>query len=119
MSDIFKKSLNHKLPPRMPVTATVPMESKSHGSKSALQRNKRDYTVIPWTNYFDTCSDIVTENNNRFRVYIKGDSGPVFFFLHGGGFSGLSWSLLSSRLVSKLQCRCYSIDIRGHGKYSI
>ena len=32
-----------------------------------------------------------------FRVYECGSEGPVLLFLHGGGFSALSWSLLSVR----------------------
>ncbi len=55
-------------------------------------------------------------NENKFRVYIKGDSGPAFLFLHGGGFSGLSWSVLSSILVSKIKCQCIAVDFRGHGE---
>ena len=38
-----------------------------------------------------------------FRIYECGSTGPVLFFLHGGGFSALSWSLLS---VGNLFYRC-------------
>ena len=34
-----------------------------------------------------------------FRVYECGTEGPVLLFLHGGGFSALSWSLLSVSFV--------------------
>ncbi len=43
----------------------------------------------------------------------------LFFFLHGGGFSGLTWALLSSQLVQRIECRCYCMDIRGHGSIKI
>ena len=31
----------------------------------------------------------------KFRVYESGEDGPVCFFIHGGGFSALSWAVLS------------------------
>lgn len=36
-------------------------------------------------------------------------------FLHGGGFSALSWALLASSLSKLVACRCTAIDLRGHG----
>ena len=69
-----------------------------------------------------------------FRVYETGKEGPVCFFLHGGGFSALSWAVLSvskanfcdlilqyptfysqKDLVHILACRCVAMDFRGHG----
>ena len=44
---------------------------------------KRDYTPISWSQYFDTFKDVVTDQNNHFRVYTKGSEGPAIFFLHG------------------------------------
>lgn len=118
MSDLHKKALLNKplfpgsLPPR------APLDLKHGESKSKTARGKRDYSLIPWSNYFDKFEEISIENTeNRFRVYVKGNEGPVFFFLHGGGFSGLSWSLLSSSLINQIKCQCYSLDIRGHGWY--
>jgi protein phosphatase methylesterase 1 len=57
----------------------------------------------------------VNDGKQRFRVYTKGNSGPVVWFLHGGGFSALTWSLLSQSLVQKVNCQFYCMDIRGHG----
>ena len=79
-------------------------------------------------------------NGNSFRVYRLGDSGPILFLLHGGGFSGLTWSLFAvSRLfscfnqyficyamvfhlwifqasvTSMAQCQVLAMDMRGHG----
>lgn len=117
MSDLHKKLLKDNpqfrgLPPRTPPVSSA--TSSSSYSRRA-ERNKRDYSVIPWTKYFDSTREVLLESGNKFRVYIKGDAGPVFFFLHGGGFSGLSWSLLSTQLVKRIKCQCYAIDIRGHG----
>ena len=92
MSDLHKKILKDNpafrhLPPRPPPGSTPSSSSSSSSSntkRTFSQRNKqRDYTVIPWTNYWDRKEDVLISNTNKFRVYIKGDSGPVFFFLHG------------------------------------
>ncbi|RMZ97328.1 phosphatase methylesterase 1 [Brachionus plicatilis] len=109
MSHLHKKVITSSpgmggLPPRAP------------HDHSRRVKNKRDYTPVPWTNYFDRSENVQTnQGKNRFRVYIKGSSGPVVFFLHGGGFSGLTWSLLSATLTGQVECQCYSLDIRGHG----
>ena len=114
MSELHKKLLKSNpafggLPPR----PTAQQSGESLNRRA--QRANRDYSPLPWENYFDRKRDVSLSNGNTFRVYVKGDSGPVFFFLHGGGFSGLSWSLLASVLVKKIICQCYSLDIRGHG----
>lgn len=117
MSDLHKKLLRDNpafrgLPPRTPPVSSA-TSSSSHSRRA--ERNKRDYTVVPWTKYFESTKELLLENGNKFRVYTKGETGPVFFFLHGGGFSGLSWSILSSVLEKKVKCQCYAVDIRGHG----
>ena len=47
----------------------------------------------------DFCSERVSvaalNCTKSFRVYSSGTSGPVCFLLHGGGFSALSWAVLS------------------------
>jgi protein phosphatase methylesterase 1 len=97
------------LPPKPSTSILTSSQPKQVG-------RKRDYTPVSWSLYFDTYKDVVTDQNNHFRVYIKGNEGPVIFFLHGGGFSGLSWAVLSSILNKKISCQCYSVDLRGHGK---
>ena len=129
MSDLHKKLMLNSpilrnLPPRIP-SSPSPSEhpgsapgSAAGGRRTAL-KNKKDYSILPWSNYFDRIRYVETSAENKFRVYIKGDSGPVLFFLHGGGLSGLSWSLLSAILVKKIKCQCYSLDIRGHGMLNL
>jgi protein phosphatase methylesterase 1 len=120
MSDLHKKLLLSntpvlRLPPRIPHGPSNLSGTPTSTSAAARKKPQKEYTVLPWTNYYDSHKDVVLENENKFRVYTKGDSGPVFFFLHGGGFSGLSWAVLSACLVRKIRCQCYSLDIRGHG----
>ena len=82
MSDLHKKLILDKyggLPPRPSLASNA---SKSEDKRTT--KKQRDYSVIPWLNYFDRSEDIYTnEKKNKFRVYMKGDSGPAFFFLHG------------------------------------
>jgi protein phosphatase methylesterase 1 len=35
--------------------------------------------------------------------------------LHGGGYSGLSWSLFVREITEIIECQCIAIDLRGHG----
>jgi hypothetical protein len=112
------RGIRPPLPPRAgPLASSSSDKSKNSTDNKTSKRNKRDYTQIPWTNYFDKYETVITDSDkkNSFRVYTKGETGPVFFFLHGGGFSGLSWALLASQLIQRIECRCYGLDIRGHG----
>lgn len=34
-------------------------------------------------------------DGGSFRIYTIGTEGPVLFFLHGGGYSGLTWAVLT------------------------
>lgn len=83
-----------------------------HG-KRAIGR-KRDYTPVYWDHYFEHKHDVKVEDNT-FRVYECGKEGPVLLFLHGGGFSALSWAVLSKNISHLVKCRCAAIDLRGHG----
>ncbi|XP_070198027.1 protein phosphatase methylesterase 1-like [Littorina saxatilis] len=103
--DMLKKQFG--LPPMPPV-----------GPGASGRRNivrKKDYAPVYWDKYFEHMHSVKTGENDVFRVYECGTEGPVLLFLHGGGFSALSWSLLSSRLSHLVKCRCTAIDLRGHG----
>uniref|UniRef100_A0A5K3EHK4 Protein phosphatase methylesterase 1 n=2 Tax=Mesocestoides corti TaxID=53468 RepID=A0A5K3EHK4_MESCO len=50
-----------------------------------------------------------------YRIYRRGVEGPLLFFIHGGGFSALSWSLLSKAITDDVRCQCLAVDMRGHG----
>ncbi|KAL8593868.1 hypothetical protein ACOMHN_018080 [Nucella lapillus] len=103
--EVMKKM--YGLPPMPPI-----------GPGSSGRRNlvrKKDYSPVHWDHYFQYMHSVKTGESNVFRVYECGTEGPVLLFLHGGGFSALSWSLLSSRMSSLVRCRCTAIDLRGHG----
>ncbi|CAD5112135.1 DgyrCDS1374 [Dimorphilus gyrociliatus] len=75
---------------------------------------KRDYTPSKWNDYFDRKED-VSVGDDVFRIYLAGSEGPACVFLHGGGYSGLSWAVLTKDLISSVRCRVVAIDLRGHG----
>nr|CDS16369.1 protein phosphatase methylesterase 1 [Echinococcus granulosus] len=56
-----------------------------------------------------------SEVEQTYRIYRRGVEGPLLFFIHGGGFSALSWSLLSKAITEDVRCQCLAVDMRGHG----
>lgn len=112
MSELRRRILvpGQGLPPK-PLTMT------GTGSSSAgvmQKKMKKDYSPVSWDKYFTAKND-VTVDSNSFRVYVKGDEGPVILFLHGGGFSALTWAILSVEICNLVKCRCLAVDLRGHG----
>ncbi|KAK6172540.1 hypothetical protein SNE40_016174 [Patella caerulea] len=110
----FEKDLLKK---RIGLPSKPPVGPSANQSRRA-QIKKRDYTPVYWDKYFQSKHDVKTDKNDIFRVYECGTAGPVLVFLHGGGFSGLSWALLSSIVSDLVTCRCAAIDLRGHGDSS-
>lgn len=82
---------------------------------------QRDYTPSSWSEYFDEKKDLEFENGDQFRVYLKEDQDakannfPLLVLLHGGGFSGLTWSCFVKCISELCFVRCIAIDCRGHG----
>lgn len=115
------KNIGGALPPRFP----------SHGPRGGCSRRApRDYSPLSWKDYFDTCEDIdVPEICSSFRVYLSGfqdekiegrptyesKDKPLLVLLHGGGYSGLSWSTFVKSLEELVYVKVAAIDIRGHG----
>uniref|UniRef100_A0A8C1BET2 Protein phosphatase methylesterase 1 n=1 Tax=Cyprinus carpio carpio TaxID=630221 RepID=A0A8C1BET2_CYPCA len=84
---------------------------------------KRDFTPLPWSQYFETMEDILPFCSVKysftplytFRIYSSGSHGPVLMLLHGGGHSALSWAVFTSVICSRINCRVVAMDLRGHG----
>ena len=87
------------------------------------QQPRRDYKPLPWSNYFDEAIDVQTNSTDSFRVYLSSFSKdelnagdrPTLILLHGGGYSGLTWSLFTTHIKEYCHCRIMAIDQRGHG----
>ncbi|XP_022618323.1 protein phosphatase methylesterase 1 [Seriola dumerili] len=79
---------------------------------------KRDFSPLPWSQYFETMEDVEVENENGkdiFRIYCSGSHGPVLLLLHGGGHSALSWAVFTAVICSRIDCRVVAMDLRAHG----
>lgn len=101
MSNLQKSVLTSKLPPR-------------GTSFQPKRRGKPDFTPAPWNKCFENKRDVLV-NGNSFRTYTSGSTGPLIVFLHGGGFSALSWSLLCATIGDMVECQILAMDLRGHG----
>lgn len=104
MSSLQKEVVTKHLPP----FPSIPNRRLGGGKR------KKDYSPLPWHDFFDTSQDIRIDNNS-FRIYSKGTSGPVLLLLHGGGHSALSWACFAVEISKLVECCVVAIDIRGHG----
>uniref|UniRef100_A0A7N0RBL7 Protein phosphatase methylesterase 1 n=1 Tax=Kalanchoe fedtschenkoi TaxID=63787 RepID=A0A7N0RBL7_KALFE len=83
--------------------------------RPAIQSSLEKYVPLDWREFFDKEDDVyIPGSADVFHVYVAGTEGPVVFCLHGGGYSGLSFALSSSKIKDK--ARVVAMDLRGHGK---
>ncbi|CAF0773639.1 unnamed protein product [Adineta steineri] len=115
MSNLRKQILSKTLPPIGPSSSSKKLSSDNQKKSPSSTRN---YTPIEWNTYFDD-KRYITIDKNTFCLYSRNTNdslSPILFFLHGGGFSGLSWAVLSKAVTNLVRCQCIAIDIRGHGE---
>ncbi|KAF6777863.1 hypothetical protein AHF37_02807 [Paragonimus kellicotti] len=74
----------------------------------------QSFEPVLWSQYFNIRDDIELEAGT-FRIYRRGVEGPLLFFIHGGGFSSLTWAVLSAIITEQVKCQCLAVDMRGHG----
>ncbi|KAE9045837.1 hypothetical protein PR003_g2194 [Phytophthora rubi] len=72
-----------------------------------------DYEGV-WAKYFDSKEDLALPNGDTFRVYRAGSQGPHVVLLHGGGYTSMTWCLVTALL--KETCTVHAFDLRGHGQ---
>lgn len=106
MSSLQRTLLANKMPPMAP-------RGKGGGGRPGPGM-KRDFTPVSWRNYWDTCQDVAVQEDS-FRVYQRGSSGPLLLLLHGGGYSALTWSLFAVSVTEMVECQVMAFDQRGHG----
>ncbi|CAD5221072.1 unnamed protein product [Bursaphelenchus xylophilus] len=90
------------------------MISENHTSEKEATTAFRDFSPLEFTDFFDRKLNIELDGES-FNVYFKGNEGPVFYLLHGGGYSGLTWAVFVESLTKKVKCRVIAPDLRGHG----
>ncbi|KAI1289779.1 Protein phosphatase methylesterase 1 [Halotydeus destructor] len=107
----MRKNFGH-LPPR-PAMA---------GARGLPKRPGREFTPLPWSDYFESMRDVDVSSSSSFRVYLSGFSDnkdygnkPLLVLLHGAGYSGLTWSLFAKNICRLCHCKIAAIDLRGHG----
>ncbi|CEG37692.1 protein phosphatase [Plasmopara halstedii] len=66
-----------------------------------------------WARYFDFKEDVELPNGDTFCVYRAGSLGPHVVLLHGGGYTSMTWCLVTALL--KENCTLHAFDLRGHG----
>ncbi|XP_065846240.1 protein phosphatase methylesterase 1-like [Oscarella lobularis] len=104
-----KDLLKRRLPPLFP---SLPDGGSSRSVPP--RKRKRNYAPVSWEKYFER-KEIVEFDGNRFCVYCSGSGDPALVFLHGGGYSAMTWAIVSSLLMQKCHCQVVAIDSRGHG----
>jgi len=111
MSALQKKVMRGGLPSRPPLPG-----SRGGGGGGRLSAGRvRDYSPTSWTLYWDK-KEVVEVSGDRFTLYSRGQTGPIVCLLHGGGYSALTWSVMSKVLTDLVECRVLALDLRGHGE---
>lgn len=81
--------------------------------QAAQQHNEADGEPDPevisgdWKAFWDNRQHVeVSERKASFQVYTAGSSGPVLFCVHGGGYTGLSFSLIADAMKDRCALLC-------------
>lgn len=119
MSLLQKQVLGGKLPP--PGSMLPPLGPRNTGARVrggglvGPGARKRSYSPVSWEKYWDKKEKIETDRG-QFVVYSRGEGDTLVLLLHGGGYSGLTWSLAAEQLLELASCRVAAMDLRGHGE---
>ncbi|KAF4379574.1 hypothetical protein F8388_023591 [Cannabis sativa] len=110
LTSLPEETTEHQQHPQsLSAFASIPARPPTQSTPS------QKYSPLDWLSYFDEEDDIsIPESDDVFHVYKAGKEGPVVLCLHGGGYTGLSFSLSASLMKEKV--RVVAMDLRGHGK---
>ncbi|CAD6190270.1 unnamed protein product [Caenorhabditis auriculariae] len=98
---LLQSVLSRNLPPK-------------HGNPGKSTMATNTLTPLLWNQFFDEKRELHI-GEDVFTVYLKGSRGPIFYLLHGGGYSGLTWACFAKSLCDQIECRIVAPDLRGHG----
>uniref|UniRef100_A0A915DRD0 protein phosphatase methylesterase-1 n=1 Tax=Ditylenchus dipsaci TaxID=166011 RepID=A0A915DRD0_9BILA len=91
------------------------MEAEPPLPETDTREKLLDCSPLFWNQFFDRKEQLDIDGD-VFNVYFKGTQGPVFYLLHGGGYTGLTWSCFAEQLSAKIECRIIAPDLRAHGQ---
>ncbi|KAJ5070816.1 protein phosphatase methylesterase-1 related [Anaeramoeba ignava] len=87
--------------------------------KITKKNNQQKKTILKWKNFWDKYEDIkIEEIGLEFRVYYSGELKEyetTFLFIHGAGYTSLTWSEVVLNLKKTSKLRLIAFDLRGHG----
>ncbi|KAL7080022.1 hypothetical protein ACQ4LE_000790 [Meloidogyne hapla] len=78
-----------------------------------------DFTPLKWNEFFERKEILSIGDKDKFNVYLKGSTGPLFYLLHGGGYTGLTWACFSEQLSSQIECQIIAPDLCDHGESQV
>ncbi|MEW5299451.1 MAG: hypothetical protein WDW36_002468 [Sanguina aurantia] len=91
-------------------------QSAGPGSSSGRRGGSEGVKLSSWEQYWDRKDVCELQDRGSFNVYTAGDKGAVLLCLHGGGYTGLTWSLVAKQLKDRY--RVVAPDLRCHGMSS-
>ena len=102
-----------------------PTESfKKSDEFSVPKNNKKIYSPLEWTDYFDSLEYLENVNfkinlinfkelSKGTSVFTAGNEGPILICMHGAGHSAQSFALFAKEVRN--WAVCVAFDFRGHG----
>jgi len=92
-------------------------------NRQALQRGSDHHRSTPlhWSEFFEHKESVKVGPDDSFNVYRAANiplskHWPIVVFIHGGGYSGLTWATTVKSLLNMIDVAVVAIDIRGHGE---
>jgi len=103
--------------PRLSAPGVLPPTAPPTGRRRPGSFRRRSYSPVSWKKYWEE-KELLKGEDGVFTVYSRGSGDTLVLLLHGGGYSGLTWSLVGDELFRMAECRIAAIDLRGHGETS-
>jgi len=101
--------------PNIPGMPPLPSGVAGGGRRRPGSFRRRSYSPVSWNKYWQTKSQVDIDEGS-FTVYSRGEGETLALFIHGGGYSGLTWSQAGEELSKMVDCRVAALDLRGHGE---